>query len=402
MQRIVLAVLFIIAFAAPAAADTPVFSVVMTRHGVRSYTKTPPVYTWPDWSPVAPGFLSEHGYVLMTYLGRYYHSYFASVGLPMECGSKGTYVYADRDQRTLETALALIEGACGSPAALPMYHDANIATDRNDGLFDGADVLPFKPVRYPEPAALVAAHRADFVALQSVLDTRCSGTCAAPATIDQGSGYAEDLFLEQAQCAVPAIAPATLASIMELHVLEYDLESRVKHNAELRGGNILAHIVGLLQEKASVAHPDVEVPDVTHDNVAIISGHDTQVGALGGILDAHWSLGSGDADDDMPPGGALLFTLYKTSAGQYRVRLAFVHETLAQLRSASELPNGVVRTAVHFNGCTGNDCSISLDRLGALVHTIAVKGYVRRAWTPASDAPVTLAPLGDPAWTKCE
>jgi 4-phytase / acid phosphatase len=401
MMRLVLTLLLLAGLAAPAVADTPLFTVIMTRHGVRSYTRTPAEYTWPDWNPVAPGFLSKHGYTLVTYLGSFYRSYFASIGLPMDCGAKNVYVYADRDQRTLETGRALIEGVCGAPDALPLYHDAHIATDRNDTFFDGADWLTVKPTHVADPPALVARHAADFATLQSVMNGRCGGTCAPATTIDVASGYAENLFLEQAQCAPAAIEPDRLASIMALHVLEYDVNARVEPNAEIRGGNVLAHIVGLLQEKASVPHPDVDVPDVARDSVAIISGHDTQVGALGGILDAHWSLGAGDADDDMPPGGALLFELYRTNAAEYRVRIEFVHETLAQLRSASVLPDGVVRTPVHFNGCAGSDCSISLMQLGTLVHRIAAQGYVRRAWTPASDAPVELAPLGDPSWTHC-
>ena len=400
MKNAVLLILFVLGTLAPAPADTPVFTVVMTRHGVRSFTHTPPVYTWPDWAPVEPGFLSKHGYVLVTYLGRWYRTYFDAIGLPMDCRGKGTYVYADRDQRTLETALALIQGACGSANALPMNHDANIATDLNDTLFDGSDWIATRPKKQPEPPALAAQHAADFAALQSILDTRCSGRCAPATTIADGSGYAEDLFLEQAQCA-PAIDPGKLAQAMQLHVLEYDVKSRPAAIAHFKGGNIFAHIVGLLQEKADVPHPDVAVPNVEHDRVAIISGHDTQVGALGGILNAHWPLGADFADDDMPPGGALLFELYRTSGGEYRVRLQFVHETLAQMRSARPLHSGIVLGPVHFNGCTSDDCSISLKKLGELAHAIALEGYVRHDWTPASDAPVTLAPLGDPAWTHC-
>ena len=46
--------------------ETTLFAVVMTRHRVRSLTHTPAAYAWPDWSPVAPGFLTAHGYRLMT------------------------------------------------------------------------------------------------------------------------------------------------------------------------------------------------------------------------------------------------------------------------------------------------------------------------------------------------
>lgn len=394
----------------------------MTRHGVRSFTKPPTAYMWPDWSPVAPGFLSEHGYVLATYLGHYYATYFDSIGLPVDCASRGMYVYADVDQRTLETGRALIDGACGSPNALPMYHDAAIGPGVNDPLFDGADwLVPAGKVdsaasraavaaAAPNPPSLIVAqHAAEFAALQALLDARCSGTCA-PADagpsyitakpgglaslrgpIDAGAGYAESLFLEQAQCA-PAIDPAKFQRAMKLHVLEYDVNARNAYNPLVKGANVFAHIVGLLQAKAGLPHPDVSVPDVARVHVAILSGHDTQLGALGGILDAHWALGNGLVADDMPPGGALVFELFREPSGDYRVHVHFVYETMAQFRSASALPDGIATSPVADYG---------LGELAALAHRVAQRGFVLREWTPASDAPVDLAPLRDPSWTKC-
>jgi 4-phytase / acid phosphatase len=435
-MRTILLALSLLIFAAPSAAaagdrGTPVFALVMTRHGVRSFTKAPPAYTWPDWSPVAPGFLSAHGYALATYLGRYYRSYFASIGLRMGCGSRGTYVYADLDQRTLETARALIEGACGSATGLPLYHDATMGPAVNDGLFDGADFLvgegkvetaasraAVAAAAPNPPAAIVTQHAAEFAALQSILDARCSGGCP-PANVgdstisaseglaelrgplDAGSSYAESLFLEYAQCG-PSIDPAKLADAMRLHVLAYDVNARNAYNPLVRGSNIFAHIVGLLEEKAAMGHPDVSVPDVSHANVAILSGHDTQLGALGGILNAHWPLGNGLVLDDMPPGGALVFELYRQSSGEYRVHLHFVYQTLAQFRHASPLPDGIATSPVRMPGCSGDDCSVPLSRLATLAHQLSQQGFVQHGWTPSSDASVNLAPLGDPPWTHCD
>jgi 4-phytase / acid phosphatase len=400
---------------------TPIFAVVMTRHGVRSFTKAPSEYTWPDWSPVGPGFLSKHGYVLVTYLGRYYQQYFATLGLPMNCAQGSTYVYADVDQRTLETGRALIDGACGSPTGLSLYHNATIGPGANDPLFDGSDYLVSAgkvdtaasraavAAAAPNPPSLIVTqHAAEFAALQSLLDARCSGSCppansgqsvidAKPGglaslrgPIDTAASYAESLFLEQAQCA-PAVDQAKLEQAMKLHVVEYDVNARNAYNPLVRGGNIFAHIVGLLLAKAGVAHPDVGVPDVTHTNVVVLSGHDTQLGALGGILDAHWALGHGLVPDDMPPGGALVFELYHEPTG-YRVRVHFVYQTLAQFRSASPLPDGIATSPV---------AEYSLTALATLAHDLARRGFVMHDWTKASDAPVDLAPLGDPSWTKC-
>lgn len=399
-----------------------IFAVVMTRHGVRSFTKAPQYYTWPDWSPVGPGFLSAHGYKLVTYLGAYYAKYFDSIGLPMNCSQRGTYVYADVDQRTLETGRALIEGACGSVGALPMYHDASIGPGANDPLFDGSDWLgpagkidtaasraSVAAAAPNPPSAIVAQHAASFAAVQSLLSGRCSATCppadSGPSAIDAkpgglaslrgpidvGAGYAESMFLEQVQCA-PGIDSAKLEEAMKLRIAEYDVNSRNAYNSSVKGANVLAHIVGMLQAKAGLPHPDVSVPDIANVNVAILSGHDTQLGALGGILDAHWAAGNGIVADDMPPGAALVFELYRDPSGAYRVRVHFVYQTMAQYRSASALPDGIATSPVS---------DYSLSDLSGVAHTLAQRGFVLHDWTSASDAPVNLAPLVDPAWTKC-
>jgi 4-phytase / acid phosphatase len=392
----------------------PVFAVVMTRHGVRSFTHAPAAYTWLDWSPVAPGFLTAHGYKLITFLGRYYRQYFDSIGLPLRCESQGVYVYADVDQRTLETGRALIEGACDSASALPLYHDAAIGPNANDPLFDGSDwlvpagkvdsaasIASVKAAAPKPPSLIVSQHAAAFAALQSLLDPNCSGTCpradAGPSEItakpgglaamrgplDTGESYVESLFLEQAQCA-PALDTAKFDQAMPLRVAEYTINARNDYNSAVKGANMFAHIVGLLQAKAGTPHPDVSIPDIGHANVVMLSGHDTQLGALGGILDT--------APNDAPPGGAFVFELYRNASGQYRVSVKFVHETMAQLRSSSPLQNGIQMDSVG---------DYDLADLAGIAHRLSQRGFVQHDWTKASDAPVKLAPLADPNWTKC-
>jgi 4-phytase / acid phosphatase len=392
-----------------------IFAVVMTRHGVRSFTKPPAAYTWLDWSPVAPGFLTAHGYKLMTFLGKYYRDYFASIGLSINCASHGMYVYADVDQRTLETGRALIEGACGSPDAVPLYHDAAIGPGVSDPLFDGSDwLIPAGKVdtaasiasvtaAAPKPPSLVVTQNAAaFAALQYLLDAQCSGTCpradAGPSEITAkpgglaamrgplavGEGYVESMFLERAQCA-PLSEAFRFHQTEWLRTTEYQINARNAYNASVKGGNVFAHIVGLLQAKAGMPHPDVSVPDVSQANVVMISGHDTQIGALGGIL--------GTPMNGAPPGGALVFELYRRASGEYHVRVQFVHETWPQLESNSPVQNGVMNEY--------DDGDYDLATLSALAHGFAQRGFVLHDWTAQSDAPVTLAPLADPKWTSC-
>jgi hypothetical protein len=188
---------------------------------------------------------------------------------------------------------------------------------------------------------------------------------------------------------------------MRLHVLQYDINARNAYAPFVRGGNMLVHIVGLLERKAGVVDSDVSVPDISGAKVAFISGHDTQLGALGGILGAHWALSHGLVPDDMPPGGALIFTLYRSPSGVYRVHLAFAYETLEQFRSATVRPGGVALAPVTLDECGGAACDLPLTRLAQIAHGIVARGLALRNWTEMSAAPVDLAPLADPSWTQC-
>ncbi|MGA8840276.1 MAG: hypothetical protein WB491_07245 [Candidatus Aquilonibacter sp.] len=62
---------------------------------------------------------------------------------------------------------------------------------------------------------------------------------------------------------------------------------------------------------------------------------------------------------------------------------------------------GVATSAIRMPGCSSGDCSVPLSRLETLAHQLAQRGFVQHDWTSARDAPVELAPLGDPNWTHC-
>src|SRR5262245_35794706 len=116
---------------AAAPPETSVFTVIVTRHGVRAITpltktataeSSGPHYEWADWSPVEPDELTGHGYRLMRLMGRFYRDKQGEKNLPVDCPAKTAYVYADTATRTLTTARALIEGLCGSADALEVFH----------------------------------------------------------------------------------------------------------------------------------------------------------------------------------------------------------------------------------------------------------------------------------------
>src|SRR5262245_62820284 len=87
------------------------YAVMVSRHGVRAPTWTPErlnrysATPWPDFG-VPPGHLTPHGRSLMKILGSFYREYFAAEGLlgKPDCSDAArTYIWADTDQRTMES-----------------------------------------------------------------------------------------------------------------------------------------------------------------------------------------------------------------------------------------------------------------------------------------------------------
>src|SRR5262249_35958810 len=96
-----------------------VYTVMVIRHGVRSPTWTDDrlrAYSsapWPSWK-VQPGELTAHGGEMIQALGAYYGAALRESGLlprnPSCADTARAFLWADVDQRTMETARALGKG----------------------------------------------------------------------------------------------------------------------------------------------------------------------------------------------------------------------------------------------------------------------------------------------------
>jgi len=339
------------------------FAVVLTRHGVRSPTWEPERLNgyssaaWPDWG-VAPGELTPHGRELMRMMGGFYRDYFSGLLAQPGCEKK-VYFRADSAQRTLETAKALAEGIV--PGCKAEIH-AN-PQGENDGLFDGTALGPQKlDARAdsklalaavagrlgPEPQAIVDAHRLAFDMLNRLLNgtgkaahsifdepfalTMSKGTMGMNGPLSPASTLSEDLFLEYAdgmsgsKLGWGRMTPANLLDVMSLHTAYADLMRRTPYLARTRGSSLLSYIVKAMEQAES---GKAEAP------LLVISGHDTNLSNLSGMLGLSWLL-PGYQADDTPPGGALVFSLWK-SAGQYSVRLQYIAQTPDQMHDGTVL-----------------------------------------------------------------
>ncbi len=200
----------------------------------------------------------------------------------------------------------------------------------------------------PEPQAIIDAHRTAFDTLNRLLNgtgkaahsifeepfalTASKGTVGMSGPLSLASTLSENLILEYTDGMSPdklgwgRLSARNLLEVMSLHTAYADLMRRTPYLARTRGSNLLGYIVKAMEQAAS---GKAEAP------LLVIAGHDTNLSNLSGMLGLSWLL-PGYQADDAPPGGALVFSLWR-SAGRYSVRLQFAAQTLDQMHDGTAL-----------------------------------------------------------------
>jgi len=351
------------------------YVVIITRHGVRSPTWTSErlnqysAEPWPEWG-VPPGNLTPHGRALMKLMAAYYREWLSGEGLLSQqgCGDASrVYVYADTEPRTLETGRALAETLLPG-CAVPVHSQS---PGSKDSLFDPLEAGIAKP-DWETAAQAVRERLADpfdrfrdldrgaFETLEFVLaggGRASKKQIDAPAEISVSvtgrgirlnepwsvaSTLSEDLLLEYVEgmqgkdLGWGRLDTNSLFRILELHEVHADLMRRTSYLARLRGSNLLDHVLRSMEQAAT----GKSVPgalDRPGNAVLIVSGHDTNLSNLSGMLGLSWHL-PGYQPDDTPPGGALIFSLWQQAdRGAYFVRSQYIAQTLDQMRNAAPL-----------------------------------------------------------------
>jgi 4-phytase/acid phosphatase len=135
-----------------------------------------------------------------------------------------------------------------------------------------------------------------------------------------------------------------------------DLMRRTPYVARARGSDLLAHVLRSMEQAVSgKATPGaVGRPG---EALLVLSGHDTNLSNLSGMMGLSWKL-PGYQPDDTPPGGALIFSLWRGADGHYFVKLRYVAQSLDQMRDAVPLslaspPEG---QDVAVPGCPAAQC----------------------------------------------
>jgi 4-phytase / acid phosphatase len=390
VRAILTALALFVSFPVFAAPPELKYVVIITRHGVRSptwdatrlnqYSATP----WPDWE-VPPGYLTPHGYALIKLMGAYYRDWFVSQHLlsPDGCQSAAQiYIWADTDERTLETGRAFAESLL--PGCAIRVHSQ--PAGQKDPLFSGVGTLnpelALKAVGQRIPAdSKVSAN------LRSALDTLrfiLTGGQTAPKVLapfpaefaasihgesvqlngplDLASSLSEDFQLEYtdgmsgATLAWGRLTEENLFQISALHTFYANLTRRTPYLARRRASNLLAHVL-LSLEQAAGGKPIAGALGQPGDSLLILCGHDTNLSNISGMLGLSWKLKSYQPDDT-PPGGALVFSLWRDRAsGRYSVKAQFIAQTLEQMHDAVPLDpaSPPASQILSVPGCSSSD-----------------------------------------------
>jgi 4-phytase / acid phosphatase len=97
--------------------------------------------------------------------------------------------------------------------------------------------------------------------------------------------------------------------------------------------------------------------------VLFLVGHDTNLATVAGVLGLNWIVDG--RRDDTPPGSALLFELWRSSAnGKLYLRIEFTAQTLDQMRDAKPLSVGQppITVPVFVPGCSQENYACGIER----------------------------------------
>ena len=393
--------------------------VILSRHGVRSplsaqadldkFSAAP----WPTWE-VAPGILTSHGYELMKIFGTWDRTKFSGEGVlaPTGCADAAhVTILADTDERTRETGKALAEG---------MFPGCNIEVhSQPDGVTDPL-FLPRKAgIGHPDPALITAAvagriggdpanltetYHPQLTALDhilsgcghlpanphrtSIFDIPTSlkpGTPESPVSargpLVTASTLIENLLLEYTQGMSTAdtgwgcVDGATLRFIMQANVAAWDYEDRTPAFARTYASNLLDHIRSTMEQGVK-GKPVPGAIGKPGDRMVILVGHDTDIATVAGALGIDW-IADGRANDS-PPGGALVFELWRSPKAGSFVRVEFTTQTLEQMRNSESLTpaNPPAEAPIFVPACSGADLFCTWDSFSAAMRQATDPAYV--------------------------
>jgi len=157
---------------------------------------------------------------------------------------------------------------------------------------------------------------------------------------------------------------ASINQIFRVYDELLDLEYRTPYLAAVQSSNIGSHIVRTMVQAAtgSTMSGALGTPE---DKIVVVTAANTNLAGLAGLFRLDW-LVPGDQPDVAALGGAIVFELRQSQkTGEFIVRVAYITQTLDQLRSRTHLTltAGPANIPVFVPGCSIDnatfDCPLS-------------------------------------------
>lgn len=403
--------------------ETLQYVIYLSRHGVRSPTKDASQYNpystapWPQWN-VPPGYLTPHGFTLMKLFGRYDRAELAAKGLLSASGcvdAERITILADSDQRTRETGKAIAEGmfpgcnievhALPEGTHDPLFHAPSNSSGKEE---PGLAMAAIAGRIGGDPNNLTEAYRDQLSALDlilagcgkvSVADHKRLSLFDVQSSLGAGKGehsfqlrgplstsssLSENLLLEYAEgfsgvnLGWGCLNESALRQVMELHTAAAEFDERTPIVASMYASNLLDHITKSLEQSAA-GKPISGALGRPEDRVLFLSGHDTNIATVAASLGLDWIMDG--RRDDTPPGGALVFELWRATSGDYRVRVFYTAQSLDQMRKEQplSLEHPPLIAPLFVRRCSGADMSCSLAGLTSAVKEAIDPAFVSEA-----------------------
>lgn len=367
---------FCACIALPSVADTlgtPVLRldkvVMVMRHGIRPPTETAELQrwsakTWPSFG-TPDGQLTAHGRAATVLLGRWQRHTLDSLGLFQagHCPQAGeAYVWSSPVARTQATGSALVQGmfpGCGIAVHHVGKDEDRLFHSSKNGLAPLDPALTLAALQAAMGGSIAAARQRFAAPVQAMeqlvgVPTSCeksscalseqpwslkedAGTIKLSSPLDVGAAmsetfrmqYAEGLPLDQVAFGEGRTA-ADVSRLMGLRAYKYALSNHVPYIAQRGASQLLGQILLALQP-ASVGGPP-------GSKWLVYVGHDSNIAQLRTLLEFDWKIAE-YPENDAAPGGAIVFERWiNDRTGAQFVSVAYVAQSLDQLRNLSNAP----------------------------------------------------------------
>jgi 4-phytase/acid phosphatase len=357
--------------------------IIFGRHAVRTPVAPNTILNgfstlqFPVFAASGQAVITPNGKTNEALLGSYFRLWLTQEGLLTgddNADSAFVYVRANNTPLIVDTARAFAAGLL--PAAPVAIHTASTA----DPLFDPIDAgvanldtnMALAAVNGRlggNPQALAAAYSAEFALARAVLFNYDVGALPAPAapagrvdataipiTLTAGNStmpvnpgglaefyYAIDPFLMEyadgmslSDVGWGRLNAGGISQIFRVYEALLDLEFRTPYLAQVQSSNLASHIVRSLLQ-AATGNPMTGALASPSDKIVVLTASNTNVAGLAGLFHLDW-LVPGYQRDSASLGGALVFELRQSQGtGQFIVRVAYVSQTMDQLRNRTPL-----------------------------------------------------------------